>query len=137
MLIHCAISNPFETGGILIGNYTPNQLTAHILQITLPPKNSRLSKRAFYRGINGLKGGLDSAWNKGQYYLGEWHYHPNSSAMPSNIDKNQMIGLSQDPKLKCPEPILVIIGGYPDHWSVSARIFVKKQEIILNKALTI
>ena len=133
MLYYCAISNPYETGGILIGNYSSNQAIANILQITPPPKNSRHSKCTFYRGIDGLKRILDLAWDQGQYYLGEWHYHPNASSAPSNIDKNQMIVLSQDQKLKCPEPILIIVGGYQDSWNINARLFVNKQEIILNK----
>lgn len=41
MLYYCAISNPYETGGILIGNYSSNQAIANILQITPPPQNSR------------------------------------------------------------------------------------------------
>ena len=44
-----------------------------------------------------------------------------------------MIVLSQDQKLKCPEPILIIVGGYQDNWNINARLFVNKQEIILNK----
>ena len=44
-----------------------------------------------------------------------------------------MIYLSQDKKLKCPEPILIIVGGYQDSWNINARLFVNKQEIILNK----
>ena len=40
-------------------------------------------------------------WNQGRYYLGEWHYHPNTSSLPSGIDNNQMIKLSRDKKLIC------------------------------------
>lgn len=133
MLCYCAASNPYETGGILIGNYSSNQEIANILQITPSPNDSRHSKYTFHRGINGLKRILDLAWNQGQYYLGEWHYHPNASSKPSETDKNQMIILSQDLKLKCPEPILIIVGGKQDDWNINARIFVKNKEIILNK----
>ena len=76
---------------------------------------------------------LDLAWDQGQYYLGEWHYHPNVSSTPSKTDKKQMIILSQDSKLKCPEPILIIVGGYQDHWNVNARVFANNQEIVLEK----
>ena len=69
MLYYCAISNPYETGGILIGNYSSNQAIANILQITPPPKNSSHSKCTFHRGIDGLKRILDLAWDQGQYYL--------------------------------------------------------------------
>ena len=71
-------------------------------------------------------------WNQGQYYLGEWHYHPNASSLPSGIDNKQMIKLSRDKKLNCPEPILIIIGGYKDNWSINARLYVNSEEIIMN-----
>lgn len=133
ILYYCAISNPYETGGILIGNYSSNQVTANILQTTPPPKNSRHAKHSFHRSSRGLKKILDTAWNQGQYYLGEWHYHPNASSIPSNIDRNQMIVLSRDKKLKCPEPILIIIGGYKGNWNINVRLYVSGQEIIMNK----
>lgn len=31
------------------------------------------------------------------------------------------------------QPILIIVGGYQDNWNINARLFVNKQEIILNK----
>ena len=31
MLYYCALSNPYETGGILIGNYSSDQAIANIL----------------------------------------------------------------------------------------------------------
>ena len=88
MLCYCNKAYPYETGGILIGNYSRN--------------------------------------------LGEWHYHPNASSLPSGIDNKQMIKLSRDKKLNCPEPILIIIGGYKDNWSINARLYVNSEEIIMN-----
>ena len=131
MLVYCRKSNPYETGGILIGNYSADQISANIFQITSPITNSRRSKNNFRRGSVGLKNILDSMWNQGLYYIGEWHYHPNSSSSPSNIDKNQMIILSQDKNLKCPEPILMIVGGRTENWNVSARLFANNEEFIL------
>ena len=110
-----------------------NKVTiANILQITPPPKNSKHARCNFHRGSDGLKKLLDTMWNQGRYYLGEWHYHPNTSSLPSGIDNNQMIKLSRDKKLNCPEPILIIIGGYKDNWSINARLYVNSQEIIMN-----
>lgn len=131
MLCHCDKANPYETGGILIGNYSDDQTTANIIQITSVPKKSKHFKYNFYRSSKGLKEVLDLLWDKGQYYLGEWHYHPNSSAEPSNVDKKQMLKLSQDKKLNCPEPILVIIGGNNVGWEKSVRIYVNNKELIM------
>jgi len=133
MLFYCNQANPYETGGVLIGNYSLSQTIANILKITPPPKNSRHAKFSFHRGSRGLKKILDIAWEQGQYYLGEWHYHPNASSRPSNIDRSQMLVLSQDKKLNCPEPILVIIGGYKGNWNINVRLYVRGQEIIMNK----
>ena len=131
MLCHCDKANPYETGGILIGNYSDDQTTANIIQVTSAPQKSKHFKYNFYRSSKGLKEVLDSLWNKGQYYLGEWHYHPNASAEPSNVDKKQMLKLSQDKKLNCPEPILVIIGGNKDNWYINVRIYTDEKEIII------
>ena len=133
MLYYCTLSNSYETGGILIGYYSVDQVSAYILQVTPPPKNSRLSKGMFHRSSYGLKRILDLAWKQGQYYLGEWHYHPNASSEPSDIDKKQMKDLSQDQRLKCPEPILVIIGFDRNEWDISVRLYVNKHEIMLDK----
>lgn len=133
MILYCNESNPYETGGILIGNYSLDQTTANILQITPPPKNSKHAKCKFYRSSSGLKKILDAAWNQGQYYLGEWHYHPNALSCPSRTDKAQMMNLSQNKQLNCPEPILIIIGGYKDNWNINVRLYVNNQEITMNK----
>ncbi len=123
MLCYCTKSNPYETGGVLIGNYSSNHATANILQITPPPRCSTHKKYSFHRSSTGLKEFLDSMWDQGQYYLGEWHYHPNASAVPSHTDLKQMLSLSNNTKLKCPEPILIIIGGNSKDWKISTSIF--------------
>ena len=103
------------------------------MQITPPPKSSKHAKCKFHRSSNGLKKILDAAWEQGQYYLGEWHYHPNSSSFPSSTDKSQMMSLSQNKQLNCPEPILIIIGGCEDNWNINVRLYVNNQEIKMNK----
>lgn len=131
MIFYSDKANPYETGGVLVGNYSADQTTANIIQITLPPKESRHHKFSFHRRTIGLMQFLDSMWNQGQYYLGEWHYHPNSSPIPSNTDLKQMSTLSKSSKLKCPEPIMIIIGGSTKEWKISAGIYVNDKYISL------
>lgn len=107
---YCISSNLNETGGILIGNYSSDQKTANILKITPPPLTSRKTRYSFKRGTKGLKDILDSMWEQGLFYLGEWHYHPKASPFPSSTDIKQMIDFANESELKCPEPILVILG---------------------------
>lgn len=131
MIGYCSKANPYETGGVLIGSYSYNQTIADILQITPPPKNSKRSKYNFYRGSSGLKEILDIVWNQGLYYLGEWHYHPNASVVPSHTDLKQMFALSNNNDLKCPEPILIIIGGNEKDWKISAGVFSNRRYVCL------
>ncbi|WP_202703895.1 Mov34/MPN/PAD-1 family protein [Flavobacterium sp. UGB4466] len=99
-----------ETGGIILGSYT-DSATATVSEIMDPPEDSRAGRYWFERGIKGLKSILTAAWNKNQYYLGEWHYHPNGTVEPSYQDYQQMSKISKSEKYYCPEPIMIIIAG--------------------------
>lgn len=120
--LFCDESNPYETGGILIGKYSDDSLTAHISEISNSPNDSVKKKTIFKRGVKGLQKRLDALWKDSYYYLGEWHYHPNSLPTPSSSDIKQMVSLSQNKKLNCPEPILIIIGGNKNHWLHSVNV---------------
>ena len=74
---------------------------------------------------------LNDAWVQGCYYLGEWHYHPNSLPTPSLTDLNQMRILATDEKLNCPEPILLIIGERDYIWEMHVEICCKTKYIRL------
>lgn len=126
-----AINN--ETGGILIGKYLDRN-NAMIIEITGPPKDSNRTMSTFKSGINGLIKLLDYRWNLGQYYIGEWHSHPNSSPRPSKTDDTQMKKLAMDKSLKCPEPILLIMGGNQDKgWKLSIHVYKKDSKVTLAK----
>lgn len=129
---YCKSSNLNETGGILIGNYSIDQKTANIIKITPPPQNSHKTRTTFRRGTNGLKRILDSLWERGLYYLGEWHYHPKSSPLPSGTDVNQMFRFANSRDLKCPEPILVIIGENLGKESIFVGVFNDKEYVSLH-----
>lgn len=122
-----------ETGGILIGKYF-NRNSATIIEITGPTDDSKQSKFELRSGTSGLIELLDNKWDLGQYYIGEWHSHPNSSPQPSEIDDTQMKQLSYDILLKCPEPILLIIGGNQYRgWDLSLNVYKEKNRITLYK----
>lgn len=123
-ILHCLCdkSNPYETGGIIIGRYSNDSLTAHISEISNSPDDSVKQRSFFNRGIKGLQKKLDMLWENNYYYLGEWHYHPNSSPTPSGSDIKQMISLSKNKKLNYPEPILIIIGGNKERWLQSVNV---------------
>lgn len=126
----CTKSKNYETGGILIGKYSSNGKIAIISDYIKAPKDSKREMYTFYRGILGLETVIDKFWRSKKYYLGEWHYHPNSSPEPSFIDIKQMKEISKNKDVHCPEPILLIIGGNNNMgWQYSINV-VKDSQII-------
>ncbi|MBT2639368.1 Mov34/MPN/PAD-1 family protein [Bacillus sp. ISL-39] len=127
----CVSSLPNEIGGILIGHYVENNTCAKITEVLKAPKDSKGGSTWFYRGTFGIKKKLDKLWEeKGLYYIGEWHYHPNSSSNLSNQDISQMTSISYNSSYKCPEPILLIIGGNSKSWEYSTYIFPKGENFV-------
>ena len=121
----CHRADKVETGGILVGYYTAELDRAIVTTASLAPRDSRAGPTWFERGVCGLQGWLQRAWRaKGQFYLGEWHYHPHASATPSSIDVRQMAEFALSPELRCPEPVLLIIGGDPPAaWCARSFVF--------------
>lgn len=113
-----------ETGGILIGSYSKQRDIAIVSKITGPPKDSRSGHTWFSRGTRGLQFLLNKYWQANQYYLGEWHFHPNSSPDPSFCDKTQMTQIASSRQYNCPEPLLLIIGGSLTNYSIRTFVVV-------------
>ncbi|HEY8270977.1 MAG TPA: Mov34/MPN/PAD-1 family protein [Pseudobdellovibrionaceae bacterium] len=126
ILVECRKSKKTETGGILIGKYSDDHNCALVYEISGPPRDSIRSATSFERGNQGLKDLLSGRFkDPGYYYLGEWHFHPFSSPEPSGRDLSQIKDIATSALYKCPEPILLIIGGDPDEeWTVTANVFV-------------
>jgi integrative and conjugative element protein (TIGR02256 family) len=135
MLWFCKEKMPLETGGILVGKYSDEGTSAKITNISGPPKDSKHGKSTFYRGVKGLTPWLSELWTTtGEYYLGEWHFHPHFFPVPSPIDHRQMKQISKDSRYHCPEPILFIIGGDPDgKWYTSCYVFHRNGSMITLK----
>jgi proteasome lid subunit RPN8/RPN11 len=102
-----------ETGGILIGRYGEHGDRVVVTVATTAPSDSMSFPAAFVRGVAGLTRRLRLAWNRGIYYVGEWHYHPFASPSPSGRDLAQIITFSREASYRCPHPILAIVGGNP------------------------
>jgi len=130
ILHHCQNASPNETGGIMAGYYSEDLRWAIVTDISGPTADSVLKRCSFYRGIQGLQKWLDSKWKKRKHhYLGEWHFHPFASAIPSKLDDIQMTNFANNRSLKCPEPILLIIGGNPErNWSMKPYVYLGKEK---------
>lgn len=113
-LVLCECARGIETGGIVIGRYTASLDCALVAELQGPPAGSDAGTTWFERGADGLVEHLRRLWTtEGQYYLGEWHFHPGGAACPSPQDTTQMRAIARDPDYRCPEPLLIILGGTP------------------------
>lgn len=129
ILESCRISAPEETGGILVGFYTNTLDCGVVTDISERPPDSSSGRDWFMRGTVGLQGWLDRLWRrrKRRYYLGEWHFHPGGTAEPSSMDTEQMTKISRSVSYKCPEPMLLLVGGSGDDCSdVRVYVFIAK-----------
>ena len=125
----CARSGHVETGGVLVGHYTADESTAIITEALQPPRDSARGRSWFHRGVAGLRGLLAKRWENRRrtYYVGEWHYHPASIVEPSGDDLAQMYGINADPRYRCREPIMVIIGQAREGGERPMRAFIFPQ----------
>ena len=124
----CHEALPKETGGILIGRYNDSLDVALVSRATPPPSDSVSGPTWFSRGTRGLGSLLRSLWKEKQYYLGEWHFHPDADPTPSPIDEDQLCDISADRNYHCPAPVLLIMGGNPNEiWASRAFAFPKAE----------
>ncbi len=117
-----------ETGGMICGYYTEDLSQAVITEFCEPPRDSILKKSSFIRGILGAKKYFIEKWEKGQYYLGDWHLHPYSQPTASDQDLQQLRINAKDKQLQCPEPIMVIIGG-SNNDEINVYIYLEQKVI--------
>jgi integrative and conjugative element protein (TIGR02256 family) len=120
----CNEMYPNETGGILIGAYDRTLRRAQVMEISGPPVDSKSGRTWFRRGVSGLRELCLKFWKRTTkaYYLGEWHFHPGASPVPSNYDIVELNSIANDSLLKCPEPILLIVGGSDERMPVTVTI---------------
>jgi [CysO sulfur-carrier protein]-S-L-cysteine hydrolase len=101
---------PKEFGGLLIGKYSDDKKTCHIIDTILPEKYFS-SKYTFERGREGLEKKLAEFFfqNPPLIYVGEWHTHPDSAAEPSRTDREAMKEITEHEKVNIQNPVLLII----------------------------
>ncbi|MFL5345708.1 MAG: Mov34/MPN/PAD-1 family protein [Hyalangium sp.] len=132
-LLHlCRSSGRRETGGILVGRYSAGLDCARVGAASGPPKDSVRGPSSFQRGMKGLQAWLERRWaSRGDHYLGEWHFHPYAPPVPSDTDLQQLGRIARTADYRCPEPILLIVGGDPaGKWSVSVHIVPSGQPAV-------
>jgi integrative and conjugative element protein (TIGR02256 family) len=134
----CVRAEGVETGGILMGRYSAAHDCALVTEVLGPPGDSRSGPTWFVRGVAGLQAALNRAWGRRrEYYLGEWHLHPSAAPTPSGVDYAQMAEVANTSSWRCPEPVLLIVGGDPTQtWRALALVVTRQgQRVVLREAL--
>ena len=122
-----------ETGGILIGSYSADGVVARVNEALGPPKDSRSTRTEFMRSPSGLKGILQRRWSSQQYYLGEWHFHPQGRGRPSPQDQRQLAEIGNDGAYACQKPILIVVGGCRTDWRIGVWVLVHTELLRLRR----
>lgn len=100
---------PIEFGGFLVGNYSEDFKTLFVKDHILPNKYDG-HPTIFKRSTEGLKCTLEKLFDeKNQYYIGEWHTHPNGSTRFSQTDLSAMVNIANDKNVFIKNPILLIL----------------------------
>jgi [CysO sulfur-carrier protein]-S-L-cysteine hydrolase len=115
-----------EIGGVLVGEHLDGDRFA-LLDFSVqrrgggrahfkrdPAKAARFVRKAIAKS-----GGDANRVN----YLGEWHSHPNCSALPSGIDRLQMREIVEDPEASAHFSVLMIVGLVGRCFEMSMTLF--------------
>ncbi|MGE5458574.1 MAG: Mov34/MPN/PAD-1 family protein, partial [Methanococcaceae archaeon] len=86
----------------------------------------------FSRGIKGLKKQLRELYKKNpsQYYIGEWHSHPDNAPVPSCTDLKAFQEIVAHEKVLIENPILLLLGV--DKRSCDYVFYVYYNQVFLN-----
>jgi len=119
---------PNEFGGLLVGNYSPDKKTVFINQSILPSeyKSSRFS---FNRGSRGLKRIFQELFKMkpSQFYIGEWHSHPDGHAIPSSTDLDAFVKITSHDEVYIENPILLILSVGRNYLDYSFYVFINSK----------
>jgi hypothetical protein len=98
----CANAGSTETGGVLLGKHSGFGDRVLVRHVIGPPPDSIHHRFDFVRGVVGLARRLRRAWEHGEYYVGEWHFHPHSpptewSISVSVVEDGRVVSLEEQP----------------------------------------
>lgn len=100
---------PNEFGGFLVGKYSSDFKSVEITDVILP-KKYKGTPTLFLRSTDGLEGVFQKLFEeKQQYYIGEWHTHPNGSSNYSTTDLDAMIENANCETVQIKNPVLLIL----------------------------
>lgn len=117
---------PFETGGVFMGYYAKDQdiVVTNLISAgeNAIRKKTRFTPDQDYQleeiaNLYKITGGDVT-------YLGDWHTHPSNKAELSFLDKRTLTKIACTQESKNKTPIMIILGTYPEKWTLKAVKFV-------------
>lgn len=119
---------PKEYGGFLVGHYNDTYKTVYITNYVLPLKYEN-TFTSFKRETEGLEDIFKDLYKKNpsQYYIGEWHTHPNGISCASSLDKRALNKIAEDKSTPIENPIMLIIGYQAGNVSFSFYVSANKK----------
>jgi integrative and conjugative element protein (TIGR02256 family) len=112
---------PKETGGILAGYWSTKHtecVVTHVIGAgpTADHRETGLTPDTGYQESE-----LDRIFAESggaSVYIGEWHSHPNSPAIPSPADRSTLRRIALYSAAQAPRPLVLIVDRLDDQWSV-------------------
>lgn len=101
-----------ETGGILLGHAATSSVDLHVTVAGDPGPQALHEPRRFLRDPAHAQTLADEAWaDHRAMWIGEWHTHPVTGPMPSDIDLRSYLQHLKDPELRFPEFLSLIVAN--------------------------
>jgi integrative and conjugative element protein (TIGR02256 family) len=108
-----------ETGGMLFGAIDDATGIVHVDRVSGPPPDSYLSEVYFQHGLEGVQERVDAEMERtalASGFVGFWHTHPGSPAIPSPTDEQGMASIV-GPEGTRRRALMMILGGPTHRWS--------------------
>jgi integrative and conjugative element protein (TIGR02256 family) len=117
-----------ETGGILLGTDTHGNIL--ISRAAGPGPQAHRTPHSFLRDLAHAQQFAAAAWNEDRsQWIGEWHTHPSSDLMPSELDLRSYLRHLHDPELHLDRFLAIIVGLTPDAGINTAVWLVERDRV--------
>lgn len=129
-----SLSTKYETGGILLGNINEVGKEIRISEI-YELKSGFFSKVFYKRNVKKAQKIINQRWKETDglmNYVGEWHTHPDMSAIPSHTDQKSLHKIHMQTEAVLPGTIMLIV-GYNSEINIVVEVDYKQKLIRLNE----
>jgi integrative and conjugative element protein (TIGR02256 family) len=102
-----------ESGGILLGRWIVDSQDVVVDSATPPTPEDRRGRFFFWRALKPAQRIVNAAWSQSaqtQWYLGEWHSHPEDHPTPSSKDREDWLRILREARYEQPALFFAIVG---------------------------